>query len=703
MAGLVLAALALRVVVSYPLVFTGGGVSFQESDAWFHIRTIHNLLAHFPYRSGFDPYALYPGGQNIPTAPVWDYMVATVAWILALGAPSPSFIDGVAAWLPAILGALFCVPVFALARRLFGETAGLFAALWVAVGNGALLWIMHLGLADHHAAEGMFGFLTLVCLCSALEGRRHFGWVAGIAMGLFLATRPAGIFVPAILACLAVVAPAAAVPVLQAVVAAALVFLPATGNQWSEYTWLALAATGLVAAGVWGLDSLARRYQWSRALRLAVPLVAMVVGLALVVVARPQLWGSLWNEIRRVAGFAPGSNIVATVQELQPVYRSNYPPGWHSVFQALGTVWIVAMPVLLWLIAGFRRNRPALRLLTPWAVVTALAATMQVRMAIYFLPVAAVLAGAGCAWLVSRGATVRRLAVAGGLAVLILGVNLPWSMALMRSDSGIAPDWRMALGWLRQNTPEPIPDRAAWTARFARVAPGANPPVAGAWGVVAWWDFGYELELLAHRIPMTNGTQAGAEDVARFYTETIPQAAVSWLRRSGARYVVVDPLAPLFAGENNSRFPVQLQMLGRDMDSYVQVLWENTEHGRRPIPVYLPTYYQSMAARLYLGDGEAVAAAGGPWVFETLAVPEGKGNRAELIVSSKHFDTEAEAGVYLSEHRMQRLTYGCLDPGRSCLALPAVEGLKRVYSSDPLPISHKRIIKAVKIFQVLPE
>ena len=66
-AGSAAVAFALRVLPAYPVVFPGDGVNFQESAAWFHVRTVHNLLAHFPHRSGFDPYALYPGGQNIPT------------------------------------------------------------------------------------------------------------------------------------------------------------------------------------------------------------------------------------------------------------------------------------------------------------------------------------------------------------------------------------------------------------------------------------------------------------------------------------------------------------------------------------------------------------------------------------------------------------------------------------------------------------
>ena len=108
----VLLAFAFRVVPAYDAVFTAHGISFQEPDAWFHMRTVHNLLAHFPWRSGFDPYALFPLGENVTTGPFWDYLVGSIAWVAGAGSPSDHTTDEVGAWLPAILGALFPVLVF---------------------------------------------------------------------------------------------------------------------------------------------------------------------------------------------------------------------------------------------------------------------------------------------------------------------------------------------------------------------------------------------------------------------------------------------------------------------------------------------------------------------------------------------------------------------------------------------------------------
>jgi dolichyl-diphosphooligosaccharide--protein glycosyltransferase len=690
-------ALALRVLPAYAVVFAHGIVNFQEPDAWFHVRTVHNLLAHFPRRSGFDPYVIFPRGQDIPTAPIWDYMLATPAWILGLGAPSAALTDAVAAWLPAILGALFPIPAFFLARRLFGRAAAAFAALWTAVGYGAFLWLTHLGLADHHAAEGLFAFLTLAGMCAAIDQQSsRLSWLAGIALGLFLGTRPAGIFVPATLVCLVVLEPLTAPVVCRAALAAAVVFLLAAGSLWAQYTWLSLAFTGLLAAAVLGLDTLAQRQAWPPWVRRAAPLALVALGAAAALLAKPHLLGSLWFEVRRVAGLEASSRIVATVQEMQPVYRAGARTGWPSILQELGIVWIFAMPVAPWLL--LKRVRPAVRLLGLWSMVMGLAAIMQVRMTIYFLPVGYVLAGAACAWLVQYCRNAWRSVAAVALASLILGVNVPLAARAMHSDNGVSAGWLAAFQWLRAHTPDPIRDAGAWSRYYP-----AGSQTAADWGVAVWWDRGYELEQLAHRIPMANGTQAGEEDMARFYTETIPEAAVGWLRRSGARYVIVDPQAPWFSGEGHSRFPVQIRLLGRSMDGYMQTLAER--HGgteTEPVAVYLPAYYQTMAARLYLSNGEAVDGSG-PWVFETEPSTAGNGKPVDLMVASRHFASEAEAAVYMRERSGAHFTVGCLDAAKSCLPLPAVQGLKRVFSSNLLPLLPKVPITAVKIFEVVPE
>jgi len=694
--GLAAAALVLRVMPAWPVVFSGGAVSFQEGDAWFHVRTVHNLLAHFPWRSGFDPYVLFPSGQNIPTGPLWDYLLATAAWVLSFGSPSAGFVDRVAAWMPAILGAFYVFPVYFLARRLFGEAAATFAALWAATLPGGFLWLTHLGLADHHAAEGLFAFLTMALLCAALDAdaarRTRLSALAGVALGAFLATRPAGIFVPAILACAAALEPQAAVPVLIAVATGAVVFLPVTGSQWADYAWLALACAGGVAATSVVLTRWARRRGWRRR---AAPIgVAVLVAAGLIAAAalRPALIGSLVFEIRRIAGAEPSSRVVSTVQEMRPIYLAGRQAGWVSVVDQLGTVWIPALPMLAWVAwRAMRAKRPALALFAIWSMVMAAGTFLQARMLIYFASVAAILAGAALARVGDLGRPMLRRAVWAVLAAVMLAINLPAAITLMRIDNSPGTDWVQAALWLRANTPEPFADGGVWSRYYPREANGAVPAPSAAWGVAVWWEDGYPVEQIGHRVPMSNGTQAGAEEMARFLTETSGNDAVSWLRAAGARYVAIGPSIPLFAGANASRFPAVLETASRDLRGYFRLLIDKGAGEERRVPVYLPAYYRTMMARLYLAEGAEVKGSG-PWLFSA--------DEDDQIQWSGHFESEQQASEYMAAHPFDQFVEGCLDPGASCFDLPAVPGLRHVYSSDPLPISRERTVRAVKIFEV---
>lgn len=692
--------LAVRVLPAWHAVFGPHGVNFQEGDALYHLRTIHNLLAHFPRRSGFDPYALFPGGQNVPTGPFWDYLVAATAWILGGGAPAPQFVDAVAAWLPAILGALFPIPAYLLARRLFGAAAARFACLWTAVLSGGFLWLTHLGLADHHAAEGLLAFLTLVAVSAAAGTtgpQRSWPIVLGaLALGGFLATRPAGIFIPAVLGCAALWEPLLALPVLGAVAGAALLFVPVAGDQWSNYTWIALAAAGAAAGLSFELAKLWREREWPRALRLPAACLATVLVLAGAAAVRPGPFHSLWFEIRRVAGFTNVSRMVSTVQEMQPIFRAGNSPGWTSVLEQAGVVWIPAIPALLWVLWRAVRTRDAaLRLFAVWAVVTTAGTLMQARMVIYFAPVAAVLAGVACAQAVEG----LRPWLKAAIALVILAANLPFAIYLVAFDQSPKEDWRQALAWLRDNSPEPAADAGAWSRYYPRLPRGARAAGLPGWGVAVWWEEGYAVERFARRAPMANGTQSGAAEMARFFTDTSAEAAIGRLRRLGARYVIVDPEMPLFAGANRSRFPMALQILGRKIDPYFRVLVQTTESGPRAVPVYLPDYYGTMAARLYLADGAEVHGSG-PWLFEVQAAHFQEWPGAEEIAWTQRFESESKAEEYMRLHPLERFVMGCLDPGVSCVDVPAVKGLRQVYSSDPLPISRERTVRAVKIFEL---
>ncbi len=688
-----LTALAVRVIPAWHKVFTPGEVHFQEGDAWIHMRVTHNLVANFPHRSGFDPYLVHPTGLNISPGPLWDYLVACVAWIVSAGSPGEHLTEQVAAWLPAIVGALFPIPVYFLARRLFGATAAAFAALWIALAPGGFLWATHLGLADHHATETLFAFLALMFVCFAVDSQRlWYAVAAGVSLGAFLATRPGGVFVPAILACAVLWSPEAALPVLITAAVASALFFPASGAHWAEYTWLVLAVTAGAAALSLALSYLARRRNWTRATRQVATLSALAVAAAGAICIRPGLVVSLWAIVRSHSFLAMEGKETEIVQELQTIFRAGDLQGLSSVLQLLGIIWILALPALV--VVSWRAVRHGgfgLRLFALWSLVITIGTAAQARMVIYFFPVAAILAGAACA-------RVPRFRAA--VAALIVVATLPGAISQTSINQGVSQDWRQAMYWLRNNTPEPFGDASKWWRYHPRLKDGVASSERSRWGVAVWWDRGYLVEYLARRVPLVNGGfSASLSSMARFYLETDSDSAVEWLRKNGARYVIVDPRIPLFADANRSIFPAAVKLLRRDPSDYFRVFAADAPGGARLVPVYLEKYYWTMGARLYLNDGLAVRETR-PWVFETEAGGDGAGNAPERVVYSREFASAREAAEYVAAHPDKRLTVGCVDPGVSCFALPPVAGLRQVFTTDPLPPSPKRTVHAVKVFEL---
>jgi len=717
----VLFSLWLRVGPVWPFVFTPWGVDFQEPDAWFHLRTAHNLLAHFPFRSGFDPYALFPGGMNMPTGPLWDYMIACAAWIVGLGSPSPDLTDHVAAWLPAILGALCPIPVFWVSRRLFGLTAGLFAALWVAVTPGDFITYTHLSNADHHAAEGFFSLLVFCFLCVAMHAHEmdarevrsrsavFLPALAGVSLGALLATQPAAIFVPGILIAATVFQPSLARATLYVFGAAAVVLLPVGENAYSGYDWLSLGAGALAVTAVWLFDLLQVRIlhvhkawaSWARWIAVA---LAVILAFGIARLARPALIPSLLSEIHGVNS--------SDVAELRPVVVVSRGLGANirQMNLHLGVIWIPALPGLLWIaVFALRKRQPSLTLLALFSLAFTIAAFMHWRMILYFVPFAAILAGAVSAWLSHFAGDLKyRLPLALAIAAAMLAFNIPPALHRMTLPTeGVGRDWFEALAWLRLHSPEPFGDSTVWNRYFPRLKPGQSPPVpAPAYGIAVWWDTGYMVEDLSRRIPLANGFGAGLDekdaqnrtrDIASFYSSIFPESAVNLLRKMHARYVIVDSTIPeLPAMSGLSKLGVMQRAAGYNSENSYRVYWYDEGGYRKPLYVYSADYYQAMGVRLFLNDGRAVLGTG-PVVFKV----QNDGRGHDVITGNKRFESARAAGEFVALSR-ENVIVGCVDPVVSCFDVPAVRGLHRVFTSDPAPLSAARAVHAVKIFEVEP-
>jgi dolichyl-diphosphooligosaccharide--protein glycosyltransferase len=263
-------------------------------------------------------------------------------------------------------------------------------------------------------------------------------------------------------------------------------------------------------------------------------------------------------------------------------------------------------------------------------------------------------------------------------------VNFVLSFVQLRNVLTPTPEWWQTLTWLRRKTPEPLGDAAAWTRFTPAIRPGTFPYPPQAYGVVVWWDFGYWVEYIARRIPSSNGTQAGVAETARFYLESNAAAAMQTLDRLGARYVIVDP--QVGGADRGTAFNAIAPWIGRNPLRYDQVFMDQGQEVR----VYLPTYYRSMAFRLYIFEGQAGKAQGALYAIHTHE-EQVRRSTYRVIDFKRRFATEQEARNFAHGPQEADFVIGGFESNKSCVPVDAVPGLRLAYSSGGP--------RAVKVFE----
>ena len=161
--------LLLRTIPPYHQIFTDLGVKFALNDAYYHMRLIDNLVANFPHFSYYDPYFVFPGTTVIGGAHFFDWLVASITWVVGLGSPTPDTVNMVGVYLPPIMAALLVIPVYFIGKTIFNKWVGVIGALLAAILPGEFLGRSILGATDHHVAEVLFSMAAIMFLILAIK------------------------------------------------------------------------------------------------------------------------------------------------------------------------------------------------------------------------------------------------------------------------------------------------------------------------------------------------------------------------------------------------------------------------------------------------------------------------------------------------------------------------------------------------------
>lgn len=675
-------AAGLRVWAPWDDVLGGSRVNFLETDAWYHVRLAESQVRNFPHRVTVDPYAS-PDGQYVAVAPLLDTIVATTVFVTAGHNASTEHIERVAAIIPAIVGMLAVVAVWALATVAFDRRAGFIAGLLAAVLPGHFLDRSLVGFVDHHALEVLLSFATLA-------------WVAygspigaGIALGLYLLAWASGSYFVAILAVwmivTAIVAPkrrAAAAQFTAAMTVIALGIVVAFQDpELYRYNTQVAALIGLLLVSAtifYFADQLAKVLGIAAVAAVGVPAVTWMLAPALVT-----------QVVSDVSRFSPDPTRMA-VLEARPLflYQGNW--SWEqpwiffrSGFYA-GLVAVVGLAVVTW-----RSKRVDHILILCFTIANYAATFGQNRFGYYLVPATAVVISWMAIRILDLGGVPhadhpapkpqlafpfqREIAVIAVAGLLIAPNLVPAALTTTRAG-GMPQHWFDAMQWLKTQTPEPFASPDHYPARYT------NPQPKASFTIMNWWDQGYWITQTAHRVPVSNPTQSGAPDAAKFLTATDESTALELMARNRSKYALLDFELPFRDGAGGSlqgRFQNLADWAGIPTSRYYSLCYSRRSEADswQPTWIYREAYYQSMAYRLMVLGGEGINPSNNTWVVQVRERTDVSGRRFCEIANRWQYERSDEAKTSAAQ-RGQGFEAVGLTPWQPAFSLPPVTGLK---------------------------
>jgi len=687
-------ALYLRIVLPHDQVFSGEWIKFTGVDAWYHMRIVDNLVYNFPHLNSFDPYMLYPYGSSlVGIPPFFDYLLAGIIWLVGLGSPTQHTIDVVGAYFPAILAAITVIPVYFIGKELFNRWAGVISAGLIAILPGEFLGRSILGFTDHHVAETLFSAVAMLFLILAVKAARqrqlsfnsirHGNWaiitkplvyslLAGLFLGIYLLTwAGALLFVFIIFIYL----------IIQFIIdhlrgrstdylclsgtitftIALLIFLPSSPSQLSLASLIIAIFIPIVLAGLSHLLA-------DRGIRPVFYLVVLgglgLASLAIFYIIDPDLLKRMVGHLSMLYAWP----IETTVLEMQPLLL----PGGNFTFElAWGNfttgcfLGFISLVILIYLVV--RRGETDKTLFVVWSLVM-LAATLAMRRFAYYFVVNVALLTGYLSWQILAFTGFKRLAAksAGGgkgtasYVYMAFGVIVVFFLSFFpnispavatASQPQFAPSdgWCEALSWLRDNTPEPFGDPAFYYQLYEPPLPGkAYIYPKTAYGVTVWWDCGYWISRLGHRIPTANpGT--GHQWEAYIFTAQDEASASDIMNKymAGSRYVIVDYTTAMVTGKFGA---VATTLSGSSEEKFYDTYYLPQAGKLKMVILLYPEYYRSLLIRLYNFDGREVIPKGSTVISYQEKV-SGGGTPYKEITGSKSFSSYEEAEAYISSQK----------------------------------------------------
>jgi oligosaccharyl transferase (archaeosortase A-associated) len=742
--------LYIRIALPYDRIFVNDLVLFRETDAYYHIRNIETLVHNFPHFNSFDPYMLYPGGGGGLGQPFFHWLIAAITLLISRGAPTLHTIEVVGAYMPPILGTLTLIPVYFIGKELFNRWVGVMSAALVAILPGEFMNRSLLGFLDYHVAEVLFSTVCILFLIMAIKRAREreisfdhilsrdwstitkplvYTLLAGIFLGIYLLSWQGGLLFIFIIFVYLVIqfivdhlrhksSDYLCIVGTPLFLVAFLMLLPlVVRGSLNAITRVSL----LVAIVVPIVLSIISRLMAGRALKPVYYPLALLglagIGLAALHAINPSLLQSMLHQF----SFFITVGARLTILEAEPLTLR---VAWAN-FTASFFISFVSLAMLIYL--AIKEKGVDKTLLLVWSVIMLIAVLGRRRWGYYYAIDAALLAGYFSWKMLDRAGLNKLLAkskeVVGAVKkfkkrekarekarkrtfmqprrvwvkVIVVGIvifffvflpNIPIAKALATSSIIMHKGWYSSLLWLGENSPEPFDDPNFYYEIYPPRDEFEYPETA--YGVMSWWDYGWYIMQIAHRIPNSNPGQAGAVEAGKFLTAQNESSAQEIVDQYNlrVRYVAIDYDMPI------GKFHAMPEWANKNVSDFYDVYYVQTESGLQGGVLYHPAYYQSMVVRLYNFDGKAVVPT------ESLVISyvekEFETGVKYKEINSKSFSNYEDAQAYVASQTSGNYRIVGTNAFSSPVPLEGLNSYERVY-----PAVATTNTTTVKIFKYL--
>jgi len=292
-----------------------------------------------------------------------------------------------------------------------------------------------------------------------------------------------------------------------------------------------------------------------------------------------------------------------------------------------------------------------------------------------------------------RGAWVSVIVVGIVIFFLVFFPNIPQAKLLGSTPNYIMNEgWYSSCLWLQEkddtgepNTPEPFDDPEFYYELYPPKADFEYPETA--YGVMSWWDYGYFIMQIGHRIPNSNPTQARAYRAGQFFTvryEGLANKLAGWSR---TKYVMIDYAMA------TGKFYAMVEWTGGNLSEFYEVYYLPQQDGGQLVGLYTSSYYQSTVARLYNFDGKAVVPTAESIVISYEGEVTSGDKKYKIITGAVSFPTYEDAQAYVASQTSGNYRIGGADPFSSPISLGEWNSYELVYQSETE--------QPVKIFEYL--